>query len=112
MKKSMAFLTEQGRYLGRLEPAFSKNCVLREAQYKKSFSEEKSLEAARCIIGGKLANQRTYLVRGNRTRRTERLGHAIKKLKMMERKLCTVDNIPSLLGFEGTASSFYLSESL
>jgi len=106
-KISMAFLTESGRFLGRLEPAFSKNCFLRRAQYEVAFSEERTLTLAKAFVAGKLANQRAYLVRANRSRRADAITRAIAQIKKSEKRLHQADDVEALLGHEGAGSAAY-----
>lgn len=103
----MAFLSERGRYLGRLEPAFSKNCFLRRAQYEASFSPDKTLQAARTFASGKIANQRTYLVRSHRERPNPQLEAAITQIKKLERRIQNAETLESTVGFEGASAAEY-----
>ena len=64
----ICYLTEQGRFVGRLQPPFSKNSLLRRKQYQASFDAERTLDLAKSFVSGKLANMRVMLVRTSRTR--------------------------------------------
>ena len=63
----LTYLTAHGRYIGRIEPAFSKNSVLRRAQYAAARSiRTHTLTLARGFVAGKLANLRVTLLRAAR----------------------------------------------
>ncbi|MGE0824746.1 MAG: CRISPR-associated endonuclease Cas1 [Candidatus Binatia bacterium] len=62
-KVHWTYLAEHGRYIGRIEPAFSKNSRLRRAQYAASFDEHQTLTLARGFVLGKLANLRVTPLR-------------------------------------------------
>ena len=60
------FVSRAGRYYGSLQPALTKNSVLRIAQHKAYQNMELRLKYARLFIQGKLANMRTMLLRYKR----------------------------------------------
>ncbi len=62
----ITFLGYYGQYKGRLSPSFSKNAVLRLAQYRAHMDMRQRCELARRFVMGKLTNQRTLLQRYNR----------------------------------------------
>ena len=62
----LCYLSEHGRYVGRLEPQFSKNSLLRVEQWRAAFDEQRKLNIARQCVLGKLANMRVMLLRSNR----------------------------------------------
>src|ERR1700688_2986773 len=62
----ITFLGHYGQFKGRLSPPFSKNAVLRLAQYRAHQDMTKRCELARRFVIGKLTNQRTMLQRYNR----------------------------------------------
>ena len=53
---SVCYLTEHGRYIGRFEPALSKNALLRSAQYRATFDTGITLALARQMVRGNLMN--------------------------------------------------------
>jgi CRISPR-associated protein Cas1 len=57
----VCYLSEHGRYVGRIEPSLSKNSLLRSAQYRAAFDPEVTLALARQIVCGKLTNMRVLL---------------------------------------------------
>ncbi|HEY7496721.1 MAG TPA: CRISPR-associated endonuclease Cas1 [Candidatus Tectomicrobia bacterium] len=62
----VCYLSEHGRYVGRIEPSLSKNSLLRSAQYLAAFDPEVTLALARQMGHGKLTNMRVLLRRSNR----------------------------------------------
>src|SRR5213079_2067103 len=62
----ITFLGHYGQFKGRLSPPFSKNAILRLAQYRAHQDMAKRCELARGFVIGKLSNQRTLLQRYNR----------------------------------------------
>ncbi len=64
----ITFLGHYGQFKGRLSPSFSKNAILRMAQYQAHQDMTRRCELARRFVIGKLSNQRQRLQRYNRTR--------------------------------------------
>src|SRR5579859_1823016 len=62
----ITFLGHYGQFKGHLSPPFSKNAILRMAQYRAHQDMTKRCELARRFVIGKLSNQRTMLQRYNR----------------------------------------------
>src|SRR5438552_1986291 len=62
----ITFLGRYGQFKGRLSPSFSKNAILRMAQYRAHQDMEKRCELARRFVTGKLMNQRAMLQRYQR----------------------------------------------
>jgi len=65
---SVSLLTEQGRFLARMEGPCSGNVLLRRAQYHISADLDLAAEIARASVGAKIANSRTVLLRAGRDR--------------------------------------------
>src|SRR6266705_2924817 len=76
----ITFLGHYGQFKGRLSPSFSKNAVLRLAQYRAHQDMAKRCELARRFVIGKLSNQRQRLQRFNRTHRDAEVNQAIRQL--------------------------------
>src|SRR6266849_9854344 len=64
----ISFLGHYGQFKGRLSPPFSKNAILRLAQYRAHQDMTTRCELARRFVIGKLSNQRQRLQRYNRVR--------------------------------------------
>ncbi len=68
---ALVLLDANGRFKARLEGAVSGNVLLRRAQHHAVDNAGFTLEAARCIVAGKLRNQRQVLMRGARENKDE-----------------------------------------
>jgi len=123
-KADICFCSYYGNFRGRLEPGFSKNSLLRIEQYRAHDDPARSLPLARSFVRGKLANQRTLLLRTNRKRKDEQVKEAADSLKRVLKQVEAVEadegppdpSIPQadsaigrLLGLEGAGGSFYFS---
>src|SRR5690348_6700901 len=87
----ITFLGRYGQFKGRLSPPFSKNSLLRMAQYRAHQDLVKRYELARRFVIGKLANQRTLLLRYQRRRDAPEMGVAIEQ---MTRLLAQLETLP------------------
>src|SRR6266496_4821749 len=74
------FLSYYGKFKGRLSPPFSKNAILRMAQYRGHADMSKRCELARRFVIGKLSNQRQRLQRYNRSQSDLEVSEAINQL--------------------------------
>jgi len=101
------FGTTYGNYLGWLNPTLSKNSLLRLAQARTIDNSAKSLELAKALIKGKLANMRTLLMRYNRSLKKEEIAGAVEQLGKIARKVDTAKSQYELLGYEGNGSKEY-----
>src|ERR671924_1570453 len=103
----LCYLTEHGRYIGRLEPQFSKNSLLRVEQWRAAFDEQRKLNIARQCVLGKLTNMRVMLLRANREQEGPELRQAIDRLKEAERAAEVCRDVDILRGHEGEGSAAY-----
>lgn len=102
------FLTQFGRYLGRLVPLESKNVFLRKRQYQLLDNPEFGLCFVRSVVSGKLSNMATLLMRVKRTRNVAETGAKAKQIKdLMGAPLENAASIDSLRGYEGRGSALY-----
>ena len=62
----VAFLTENGRFMGRVQGPQSGNVLLRRAQHRATSDSQTAADAARSFISAKIANCRTVLLRAVR----------------------------------------------
>ncbi len=123
-KADVCFCSFYGNFRGRLAPGFSKNSLLRIEQHRAHEDPDRSLALAKCFVEGKLANQRTLLLRANRKRKDEAVARAAESLKGALDQVGQVEPdggpsdpavpqadsaIGSLLGLEGAGGSFYFS---
>lgn len=103
----LTYLTEYGRYVGRIEPAFSKNSLLRKAQYAASFDEHRTLTLARGFVLGKLANLRVTLLRAARNTEGLLVDGAIEAIRGAEGRAERAADIAVVRGHEGEGSATY-----
>ncbi len=102
-----AFMTRQGRYLGRLQSALGKNIVLRREQFRKMEDEEFCLKTAKAIVKGKLSNLRAVLMRLNRQRENVELDNEILTLRNLIPRVDEASSMETLRGYEGRGSAIY-----
>ena len=123
----ITFLSQYGQFKGRLSPSFSKNAVLRLAQYRTHQDMKTRCELARRFVMGKLMNQRTLLQRYQRRQGDAEMQQAIEQIGTLLRQLATLpigriqatqqmaggDNriagthLETILGMEGAGSAAY-----
>jgi CRISPR-associated protein Cas1 len=104
----ICYLTQRGRFIGRIVPALSKNVLLRRAQYQNAFDATRSLALAKQFVKGKLVNMKTMLMRFAR-RDGQDYKQAIKRLAAAVKKAQSAQNIEQLRGHEGDGSAAYFS---
>src|SRR5256714_6355988 len=125
----ITFLGHYGQFKGRLSPPFSKNAILRMAQYRAHLDITKRCELARRFVIGKLMNQRTMLQRYQRRQSDAEMKQAIEQISSLlqqlaalrldavrvPQRLATGDNrvagtsLEAILGMEGAGSAAYFS---
>jgi CRISPR-associated protein Cas1 len=103
----LTYLTEHGRYIGRIEPAFSKNSLLRRAQYATAFDEHRTLSLAKGFVAGKLANLRVTLLRAARNTEGLTVDNAVEAIRGAERRAEKAEDLETLRGHEGEGSAVY-----
>ncbi len=106
---SICYLSAHGRYMGQLDPEFSKNAPLRIAQHQAHNDPTRRVALARACVSGKLRNMRAVLLRAARTRSEQdaALGAAAAILKESQRRAEQATTVPELLGHEGTGAAAY-----
>lgn len=123
------FLSYYGKFKGRLSPPFSKNALLRQAQYRGHTDMSKRCELARRFVIGKLSNQRQRLQRYNRSQSDPQVSQVIGRLADLTGQLAAlslnkaeagkplasgdqgIEGTPleAILGMEGAGSAAYFS---
>src|SRR3989441_10173985 len=123
----ITYLSHYGQFKGRLSPPFSKNAVLRMAQYRAHQDMTKRCELARRFVIGKLSNQRQRLQRFNRTHQDAEVSQVIRQLTDLIGGLATLPvhqppgtkplasgdhrvagtALETILGMEGAGSAAY-----
>lgn len=114
----LVYLSSRGRYIGRFQAEFSKNSILRKAQYRAAMDELKTLKLATSFVAGKLLNMRAILQRASRYDRAEGNGKpdpelqgAIDRLKKLSKQLPREDlDLSGLRGMEGAGTAIYFGK--
>src|SRR5207244_4628156 len=86
----ITFLSHFGQFKGRLSPPFSKNAVLRMAQYRAHLDMAKRCELARRFVIGKLMNQRTMLQRYQRRQSDAQMKQVIEQMSTLLHQLAAL----------------------
>jgi len=109
---SVSFLTEYGRFLGRVTGPVNGNVLLRREQYRWA-DNEKSIEAARFFLTGKLLNSRAVLLRFLRDNQNGSKSNAVKSaatsIDSIVRSLTNTNTLDELRGIEGQSAKIYFS---
>lgn len=101
------FLTQTGRYLGRVASAESRNVFLHKRQYALLDDPVFGLRMARSIAAGKLANMATLLMRIRRSREADIAGSRAREIQLLMPLLEKAESVDSVRGYEGRASALY-----
>lgn len=103
----LSFLTNTGRYLGRLEPELTKNIFVRTAQWQAEGESERAVNAVRGFVRGKLKNYRNTLLRREREGVEGDLRGGIQRLEQAIAPIDQTAKIDQLRGLEGAGSAAY-----
>ncbi len=108
---SIVWLSESGKFLGRVEGVVKGNVLLRREQYRWADFPDKTLEVARSIIAAKVNNSRINLQRWQRNRpaEDESVAYQIDKLADILGRISGCADIERLRGLEGEAANGYFS---
>jgi CRISPR-associated protein Cas1 len=109
---AVSFLTENGRFMARVQGPVSGNVLLRREQYRWADDPKRSVEIARYVVTSKLANSRNVLLRAARDHgddgRDEPLRAAAQRLNDCLRRLQGTDlSLEGVRGIEGEAGATY-----
>lgn len=103
----LTFLTQTGRYLGRIEPEVTKNIFIRKAQWQAIGESPQAIHVTRGFVRGKLKNYRNTLLRAQRENSQLDLTAGITRLESAIAPIEKNTSINSLRGLEGTGSAAY-----
>ncbi len=107
----ISFLSENGRFLARVQGAVSGNVLLRREQYRQADSPEVSAAMAKSILIGKISNSRTVLQRAARDHGDkidrEEVGRAVSLLGGALKRLEAATDLDALRGIEGETARCY-----
>lgn len=108
---AVSFLTENGRFLARAHGFTSGNVLLRRAQYRAADDPDGSVQVARAVVAGKVANARAVLLRAGRDHPDRAPPAALAaSIAVMERALAAsrgAATLDTLRGIEGEAARAY-----
>lgn len=106
----LAFYTEYGRFLARVQGRQTGNVLLRRAQYRWADNPEKAVSIARLMVAAKIANSRSVLLRELRNHGgNSALSQAVEKLAISLRRVKNAQTVAEAMGMEGDAGAVYFS---
>ncbi len=109
----VSYMTDRGRFLGRLEGAHPGNVLLRKEQFRQSERDTRKLVYARSFIAGKIQNSRLNLLRSARDSTNSAAEQALRSVASdLEKRLLLLASAPdvnSVRGYEGEAARVYFS---
>ena len=103
-KIEVVFLSQGGKFRGRLNGDGAKTVAVRRKQYERALDEEFCLQQAKAFVGGKLNNQIVIIKRQFRGTAKPR---QLSSLYKIQQKISAVSSIESLRGLEGSSSAIY-----
>jgi len=107
----LSFLTENGRFLARVQGPVSGNVLLRREQYRRADSAEFSAAMAKFFLIGKIANARTVLQRvlrdhGGKIAQAE-VERAVALLGGALKRFESIGHLDGVRGLEGETARYY-----
>ncbi len=108
---TLSFLTENGRFMARVQGPVSGNVLLRRAQYRAADDPDTCANLARSFVAGKVMNTRTVLLRANRERDAPdtTLTEAGARLARVLGELREPASLDTVRGREGEAARAYFN---
>ncbi|MCU7893191.1 MAG: type I-C CRISPR-associated endonuclease Cas1c [Candidatus Thiodiazotropha sp. (ex Ustalcina ferruginea)] len=104
----LAFYTEYGKFLARVQGKQTGNVLLRRAQYRWADDDKQSTSIARLMVAAKIANCRSVLMRELRNHGDNPvLQAAVTKLAASLRRVQCAGSVEETMGIEGDAASSY-----
>lgn len=108
---AVSFLTENGRFLAKVQGPVSGNVLLRREQYRRADDPSQTIAIARALLAGKLANSRTVLRRALRDHGEKIDAGAVEKaavhVSALLNELDDHTTLNVLRGVEGDAARSY-----
>jgi len=102
----LAFFTEYGRFLGRMQGKQTGNVLLRKSQYKAAEASPEKI--AQNIIAAKISNSRSVLYRYLRNHgENVEVKQAITQISSALNRLKLAESLDTIRGIEGEVASFY-----
>ncbi|MBI4825788.1 MAG: type I-C CRISPR-associated endonuclease Cas1 [Nitrospirae bacterium] len=110
---AISFLTENGRFLAKVQGPVSGNVLLRREQYRKADDLSISADIAKYFLSGKLLNNRAVLQRfvrdHNDKPNADRVDFASKLIDSSLRRLQNEESLDAIRGIEGDSAHTYFS---
>lgn len=106
----VSYLSENGRFLARVQGAQQGNVLLRRTQYSVADNESESLKIARPIIAAKVSNYRSLLLRHMRNHPDENSDGISSAAATMGSRLSDIqktESLDQLRGYEGECATIY-----
>ncbi|MFM9816939.1 UNVERIFIED_CONTAM: type I-C CRISPR-associated endonuclease Cas1c [Spiribacter pallidus] len=104
----LAFYTDYGRFLARVQGPENGNVLLRREQYRWADSPDQAVSVARLSVAAKIANSRSVLQREIRNHGdTSLLRQAVDELACSLRRVRSADSVDAIRGMEGDAAKTY-----
>jgi CRISPR-associated protein Cas1 len=104
----LAFYTEYGKFLARVQGKQTGNVLLRRAQYRWADDEGKSTSVAQLMVAAKIANSRSVLMRELRNHGDNPLLQlVVEKLATSLRRIQHATSVEEITGIEGDAANGY-----
>lgn len=110
---SVAFISPQGRFMGRFYGPVSGNVLLRKRQYESLDNKAFCEGFVKNLLLAKLRNSKLVLTRGARLHKSEigktDLTEGVERLGAIAEELLLCETVDSMRGMEGAAASIYFS---
>ncbi len=103
----LALFSYHGRLLGQLTPPATGNVALRQAQYACKGDPGFTLSFSRAVVAGKLGNALAFVREFAHNHPETGLQDEVKRLQTVRSQVESSNQLPTLLGFEGTGARIY-----
>lgn len=103
----VCYLSTNGRFRGKLQPAESKNVLLRVAQYERFLDDVFQVELARTIVTGKINNGIALIKRYQDNYPNVDFSQEIELIEKTLSKIPSQKTVESIMGSEGLATAVY-----
>ncbi|HOJ89276.1 MAG TPA: CRISPR-associated endonuclease Cas1 [Pseudothermotoga sp.] len=106
-KIEVVFMTQYGKYRGKLYTNEYRNVLLRLKQYERSMDQGFKLKIAQSIVAGKLKNYYDFLMNRSKSLTRGILSEEIAALRKVSEKINETHSIDQVMGLEGIGSKYY-----
>ncbi len=108
---SLCYLSESGRFLGRVTGKVTGNVLLRRKQYRLADDEEETASLAKFFVTGKVLNCRSVLMRFMRDHKEKNEGQDVTTAAVLIQSYCRAlkkyNTVNAIRGLEGDAARVY-----